>query len=102
MQTPYNYYDMLKVTRDAPAAVIHAACKALIQMNHPEKFAGREDEAIQIAQMLRDACDTLTNPLTRSSYDHWLEEQFGHMANVESESKVPSSKPMPKATFVAW
>lgn len=75
MQTLSNYYDMLKVTRDAPAAVIQAACKALIQMNHPEKFAGREDEAIQIALMLREACDTLTNPLTRTRYDRWLEEQ---------------------------
>lgn len=75
MQTISNYYDMLKVTRDAPAAVIQAACKALIQMNHPEKFAGHEDEAVQIALMLREACDTLTNPQTRRRYDHWLEEQ---------------------------
>ncbi|PPD30923.1 MAG: hypothetical protein CTY19_15240 [Methylomonas sp.] len=75
MLSTQSYYDILKVTRDAPAAVIQAACKALIQLNHPERFAGREDEAVKIALSLREACDTLTNPLTRSQYDHWLEKQ---------------------------
>lgn len=75
MQKNPNYYDLLKVTHDAPAAVIHAACKALIQLNHPDNFKGREEEAVAIANKLREACDILINPTTRQEYDRWLEKE---------------------------
>lgn len=75
MQKQQNHYNLLKVTHDAPAAVIHAACKALIQMNHPDKFKGREEEAVAIANKLREACDILVNPTTRKEYDRWLEKE---------------------------
>lgn len=75
MQKHQNYYDTLKVTRDAPTAVIQAAFKALMQLNHPENFAGREDESVMIAIQLREACDVLTDPDTRLQYDRWLEKE---------------------------
>lgn len=69
-----THYGILKVTRDAPAVVIQAAFKALIQLNHPDNFEGREDEAVSIAQTLREACDILINPNTRAQYDRWLDK----------------------------
>lgn len=72
-----NYYDVLKVTADAPIVVIQAAFKALIQLNHPDHFEGREDESVMIAMQLREACDVLTNPATREQYDRWLGKESG-------------------------
>jgi DnaJ-class molecular chaperone len=74
-QNNSTHYGVLKVTRDAPAVVIQAAFKALIQLNHPDNFQGREDEAVSIALSLREACDILINPSTRAQYDRWLDKQ---------------------------
>lgn len=79
-----NYYDILKVTRDAPTEVIHAAFKALMQLNHPDNFKGREDECIAIAIQLREACDVLITPDTRAQYDKWLEKE-NHALNADSD-----------------
>ncbi|QPK62465.1 DnaJ domain-containing protein [Methylomonas sp. LL1] len=71
-----TYYDTLKVTRDAPAIVIQAACRALMQLNHPDNFEGREYEAVKIAEDLREAFDVLIDPNTRAQYDNWLAKQM--------------------------
>jgi DnaJ-class molecular chaperone len=70
-----TYYDTLKVTRDAPDLVIQNAYRALMKLNHPDNFAGREEEAVKIAQTFRDARDVLLDPITRSQYDRWLDKQ---------------------------
>ena len=72
-----THYDILKVTRDAPNAVIQAAFRALMQLNHPDNYLGREHEAVSAAQTLREACDVLLNDETRAQYDRWLDKQFG-------------------------
>lgn len=82
-----NYYDLLKVTRDAPTEVIHAAFKALMQLNHPDNFKGREDECIAIAIQLREACDVLVSPDTRAQYDNWLEKE-NQTVNGESDIQL--------------
>lgn len=72
-----NHYETLKVTRDAPEVVIKAACRALMQLNHPENFEGREHIAVQIAKTIREAFDILIDPNTRAQYDRWLDKQEG-------------------------
>ncbi len=74
-----THYDKLKVTRDAPEAVIRAAYKALIQIYHPENFAGREYEVIEIVQSIRESYEVLINPESRAEHDRWIDVQMtGH------------------------
>lgn len=75
MHEHQNYYNILKVTQDAPVEVIQAAFKALMQLNHPDNFKGKEDECVIIAMQLREACDVLVNPETRIQYDKWLDKE---------------------------
>jgi DnaJ-class molecular chaperone len=86
-----NYYDILKVTRDAPTAVIQAAFRALMQLHHPDNFEGKEDQSVIIALNLREACDILINPETRAQYDQWLDKE-SHAAREESniQPSIPS------------
>lgn len=70
-----TYYDILKVTRDAPDLVIQTAYRALMKLNHPDNFAGREEEAVKIAKTFREARDVLLDPNTRTQYDRWLDKQ---------------------------
>ncbi|AEG01236.1 J domain-containing protein [Methylomonas methanica] len=83
-----TYYDILKVTRDAPTEVIHAAFKALMQLNHPDNFKDREDECIAIAMQLREACDVLITPDTRAQYDKWLEKE-NQVVNGDCDVQLP-------------
>ncbi len=76
MPITQTHYDILKVTHDAPSAVIQAAFRALMQLNHPDNYQGREHEAVNIAQTLREACDVLINDETRAQYDRWLEKHL--------------------------
>lgn len=70
-----SYYDTLKVTRDAPGLVIQTAYRALMQLNHPDNFEGREEEALKIAKTFREARDVLLDPIARAQYDRWLDSQ---------------------------
>lgn len=87
MHEHQNYYNTLKVTQDAPIEVIQAAFKALMQLNHPENFKGKEDECVIIAMQLREACDVLVNPETRIQYDRWLDRE-----NAIRLSESPATK----------
>lgn len=73
----HTHYDTLKVTRDAPDVVIRASCKALMQLYHPENFAGREYEAVEIVRTIKESYDVLINPEARAEYDRWIEQQLG-------------------------
>lgn len=70
-----TYYDILKVTRDAPELVIQSAYRALMQLNHPDHYEGREEEAVKLAKTFREARDALLDPTTRAQYDQWLNKQ---------------------------
>ncbi|MCQ8103695.1 DnaJ domain-containing protein [Methylomonas sp. SURF-2] len=94
MQKNQTYYDTLKVTRDAPTAVIQAAFKALMQLNHPENFTGREDESVLIAIQLREAYDVLSTSETREQYDRWLDKEAGKSnaaTDTDSQDYVKSA-----------
>lgn len=70
-----TFYDNLKVARDAPDVVICAAYKALMQLYHPEKFEGHEDEALRKAVAIRESYDALIDSNKRAEHDLWIEEQ---------------------------
>ncbi|MEI6336092.1 MAG: DnaJ domain-containing protein [Methylococcaceae bacterium] len=61
-----THYDNLKVTRDAPNAVIRAAYKALIQKYHPDIFNGSEQEALRITKLIKNFYEVLIEPDKRS------------------------------------
>lgn len=70
-----THYDNLKVARDAPASVIKAAYKALMQQYHPDKFEGSEQEALRIAKLIKQSYDVLIDPVSRAKHDRWIDEQ---------------------------
>lgn len=84
-----TYYDTLKVTRDAPYLVIQTAYRALMKLNHPDNFAGREEEAVKIAQTFREARDVLLDTNTRSQYDRWLDKQEENPIEQFYENRLP-------------
>lgn len=79
MAIPMNkittYYDILKVSRDAPDCVIKAARKALYQTHHPDKFQDDEKPiAEEIIKNIQQAYLTLIDPVQRAEYDRWIVE----------------------------
>jgi curved DNA-binding protein CbpA len=87
MATFYTHYDNLKVTRDAPNAVIRAAYKALIQKYHPDIFDGTEQEALRIAKLIKNSYDVLIDPNKRAEHDRWVSEQEGQEAEIKKQEE---------------
>jgi hypothetical protein len=78
-----NYYQLLHVQSDAPAPVIKASYRAMMQkMRHHPDLGGDE----LLAQQLNEAVATLCSADRRRQYDHWL------AANTRT---TPSSAPKP-------
>jgi len=75
MTTFRTHYDNLKVTRDAPNAVIRAAYKALIQKYHPDIFDGTEQEALRLAKLIKNSYDVLIDSVKRAEHDIWISKQ---------------------------
>ena len=67
-----THYDNLKITRNAPDAVIRAAYKALVQQCHPDKFQGSEQEALRLTKIINQSYDVLINPNKRAEHDQWI------------------------------
>src|SRR3989338_2578995 len=64
-----TYYELLRVSQDAPQEVIHAAYRALMVSfpRHPD-LGGDEETAVQINL----AFETLSDPRKRARYDQEL------------------------------
>ena len=82
-----DYYELLHVQDTAPAAVIKASYRAMMQKlkNHPD-FGGD----VSFAQQLNDAIKILCNPQARASYD---EVRASHLAARKAQSSSASSDP---------
>ena len=65
-----NYYQLLHVLPDAPAPVIKASYRAMMQKMRLHPDLGGDPSR---AQMLNEAVDTLCNPSRRASYDAELQ-----------------------------
>ena len=70
----HTHYDNLKVARTADAVVIKAAYKALAQKYHPDRNPG-DPEAERIMKLINKAYEVLSDPVRRSEYDRWIDEQ---------------------------
>lgn len=71
-----SHYDVLHVAENAPASVIRASFKALMQAHHPDRHSGPERlEAERIAARLNAAMDVLGDPAQRRNYDERLSRQ---------------------------
>lgn len=68
-----NYYELLGVAPDAPAAQIEAAFKRLATKYHPEANPGDQAAALVFRQLCA-AFRVLKNPATRQRYDRQLRE----------------------------
>ncbi|MFM9904168.1 MAG: J domain-containing protein [Pyrinomonadaceae bacterium] len=68
-----NYYDILKVSPQAPAAEIKSAYRRLARELHPDKNNGSEETALKFAA-IAEAYEVLGNSKQRSKYDRRVSE----------------------------
>ena len=66
-----THYDNLKIARDAPIEVIHAAYRSLSQKYHPDRNPGNPD-ATRIMAILNAAHEVLSDPEKRRTHDKWI------------------------------
>lgn len=90
MSKLHTHYDNLKVSRDAPVAVIKAAYKALAQQNHPDRCT--DVNAPRRMQIINDAYAELSDPIKRAAHDKWIarNERAGAPASSQGTSSKPS------------
>lgn len=78
------HYEVLKVTRDAPAEVIRAAYRSLSQKHHPDKNVGNP-EAARVMARLNTAYSVLSDAEQRELYDYQILHGHGsHQYGYES------------------
>lgn len=68
--TPPNLYEILGVTSEADDGQLKAAFRTFAKRNHPDRV-GPEGEGLFI--QVRDAYDSLKDPITRFAYDRYDE-----------------------------
>lgn len=84
MDKTHNYYQLLHVLPDAPAPVIKASYRAMMQkMRHHPDLGGDPSRA----QWLNEAVDTLCNPARRAIYDRELQASI---SRLNCEAKTPT------------
>lgn len=68
-----NLYEILHISQDAPEEIIKLAYKGLAQKYHPDRYKGADanEKMVQI----REAYETLIDPIKRKNYDQFLAEQ---------------------------
>lgn len=69
-----THYDNLKLTRDAPPALISAAYKVLAHKYHPDKNVGSE-EALRMMQLINASYRVLNDPDKKAEHDRWIAAQ---------------------------
>ena len=68
-----NLYEILHVSQDAPEEIIKLAYKGLAQKYHPDRYKG--NDANEIMVKIREAYETLIDPIKRKNYDQFLAAQ---------------------------
>jgi DnaJ-class molecular chaperone len=69
-----DFYSILGVARDADAATLKRAYRALAMKWHPDKNPGNQEEAQVRFQEIAEAYETLSNPEKRAVFDRYGEE----------------------------
>lgn len=87
-----NYYQLLHVLPDAPAPVIKASYRAMMQkMRHHPDLGGD----LSRAQLLNEAIDTLCNPARRAIYDAELQASNSRSDHESSPPTDSTEGPSP-------
>lgn len=93
-----THYDNLKVARDAPPKVIHAAYRSLSQKYHPDLNPNSPD-ADRIMAIINAAYEVFSDSIKRKQHDEWIakmeeteEELFTANINKSPPPPPPSSK----------
>lgn len=80
-----NLYEILHISQDAPVEIIKLAYKGLAQKYHPDRYKG--DDANEIMVKIREAYETLIDPVKRKNYDSFLAEQARRKQHQEEYVK---------------
>lgn len=70
-----NYYDVLRVNKNASSQEIKDSYKKLIKRYHPDLYPGNKKKAESITRDLNEAYEVLSDPDKKSIYDYNLEEE---------------------------
>ena len=69
-----NYYDVLRVDKNASSQEIKDSYKKLIKRYHPDLYPGNKKKAESITRDLNEAYEVLSDPDKKSMYDLSLQE----------------------------
>lgn len=67
----HNYYDILRVERDAPPEHIRTAYRRLAQQYHPDRAPG-DPNAARVMTAINAAYGVLSDSAQRASHDSWI------------------------------
>jgi hypothetical protein len=95
-----THYDNLKVSRDAPAEVIHAAFNSLAAKYSPGVKA-RDSEATRIAMIVNRSYAVLSDPAQRAEHDKWIAEAEGQQPRVQ-DVPIPEFQQVTERRFPGW
>lgn len=86
-----NYYEILKVSKNASNKQIRDSYKKLIKQYHPDIYKGNKEFAEKITKDLNDAYDTLSNAEKRAEYDLSLSSDYNINNNSNTTNYTQSS-----------
>ena len=89
-----THYDNLKVARDAPVEIIHAAFRTLAAKYHPDVNPGNHKTA-EIFRIINRSYEALCDPTKRAEHDRWIAEQESPVFTppvFQTEEKRPVNK----------
>ena len=89
MARVHTHYDNLKVVRNAPPELIHAAYRTLSQKYHPDRNPGNS-EAARIMAIINASYEVLSDPIRLQEHDTWIAAKEKRALNTD-ESVVFSS-----------
>ena len=80
-----NYYDVLRIDKNASSQEIKDSYKKLIKRYHPDLYPGNKVRAESITRDLNEAYEVLSDPEKKAMYDLSLQE----LSNPYATSKPP-------------
>lgn len=95
-----NLYEILHVSQDAPEEIIKLAYKGLAQKYHPDRYKG--NDANEIMVKIREAYETLIDPIKRKNYDQFLAAQAQRKRQQEEDIKKKEQEEFIRAQKAAF